>query len=466
MQRQLTISDIVADPTLDTRLLSGAGGLHRVVSWAHSCEMSDPGRWMRPGELLMTVGLCVPQGSQAQREFIASLDAAGLAGITIGDDLLAPRLTKALFDEAERRNFPVLETAHHVPFIAISRMVALSNADQSTRGVLRLSRLFQTAAQRDHEAKRTGLPLSQLFDTSIRVIDDQTGCVLIGDGVVELEPQRPRPLRTLRPTSLLLERDEALDSFAILNLSQVLTVDANELLQSALDRCSTAASDLEQVLSRQPGAAEELIEGWGAQNEGYRAIATSSPVAQRLPLTLALAGLQAVVAQVRGCEVVVAPSREVEATRDTLAALGQAAAASAVYRDAGDIMGAIDEAISELEVCMLRREQWRVVEGERVSLLARSRSEQHRIVHAVLRELADDNPRWAALRETLFAFLDHNLRWNETAEALNLHRQSVVYRLERVEEVTGRSVRKTKDIAEFYLARTAWEQLRRSGAHG
>ena len=170
MEAQLTIADIVSDPTLDTRLLSGAGGLHRMVSWAHSCEMSDPGRWMRPGELLMTVGLCVPTGSQAQREFIASLDEAGLAGITIGDDLVAPRLTKALFEESERRHFPVLATAHDVPFVAVSRMVALSNADQSTRGVLRLSRLYQAAAQRDDAAKRSGLPLGQLFDTNIRVI--------------------------------------------------------------------------------------------------------------------------------------------------------------------------------------------------------------------------------------------------------------------------------------------------------
>ncbi len=463
MQASLTVADIIADPTLDTSLLSGGEGVSREVSWAHSCEMPDPSRWLRAGELLMTVGLCVPQGSQAQRDFIAALDEAGLAGITIGDDLLAPRLTKALFEESERRGFPVLETAHHVPFIAISRMVALSNADQRTRGVLRLSRLYQTAAQRDTAAKRSGKPLSQLFDTTIRVVDDATGCVLIGDGIVAHDSSRARPLRTLRPTSLFLEHDEGLDSFAILNLAQVLTVDANELLQSALDRCQTGAMAFEQALSRRT-AAEALLTRWGGEHLDYRVVATRGAVEQRVPLALALEGMRAVVTEVRGSEVVAAPSDEVEAVREVLSKLGQPAAASGVHREPGDIAGAVDEAISELEAGRARGDEWRVFEGERVSLLARSRSEQQSIVRAVLREMAGEDPRYVVLRETLFAFLDHNMRWNETAEALKLHRQSVVYRLERVEEITGRSVRSTKDIAEFYLARTAWEQVGGAGA--
>jgi purine catabolism regulator len=97
--------------------------------------------------------------------------------------------------------------------------------------------------------------------------------------------------------------------------------------------------------------------------------------------------------------------------------------------------------------------------GERVSLLARSKTERGQIVKSVLGPLASDDARFAPLRETLFTFLDLNLHWNETAEALKMHRQSVVYRLERVEQITGRSVRRTKDLAELWLARTSWESL-------
>lgn len=463
MTSALTIADIISDSTLDTRIISGHGGLSREVSWAHSCEMPDPERWMRPGELLMTVGLCVPQGSKLQRKFIADLDDAGLAGITIGEDLLAPHLTKALFDESELRGFPVLATGHSIPFIAVSRMVALANADRHSRNALRLSRLYQAAARRDLPAKRTGLPLNSLFGTTIRVIDDKTSCVVIGSGAIEPHPHQVRPLRTLRPTTLLLENDKSLDSFAILHLSQVLTVDTNEILQSALEHSRTGTRALEQALTRRHGAIDSLQSRWGQPDSAYRIIATQSPVEERLPLALSLAGLGAAVTRVRGTQIIAAVSGEIDTIRSILAELSLIASVSSVHRETADIAGAAEEAISEFPTAQVRNESWHEFQGARVSLLGRSISEQRAIVTAVLGELAEFDPRNEPLRDTLFAFLDHNMKWNETAKVLNLHRQSVVYRLERVEEVTGRSVRKSKDLAEFYLARTAWQQLQLAG---
>ncbi|WP_309081624.1 PucR family transcriptional regulator ligand-binding domain-containing protein [Zhihengliuella sp.] len=110
MAKSLTIRDLVASPVLGTRTHSGAAGLDRPVLWAHSCELKDPARWLQPHELLMTVGMCVPAGSDAQRAFIADLDDAGLAGIAIGDHGFAPPLTPALADESNARGFPVLLT--------------------------------------------------------------------------------------------------------------------------------------------------------------------------------------------------------------------------------------------------------------------------------------------------------------------------------------------------------------------
>src|SRR5690554_6280202 len=108
MSGTYSISDLISDPSLGTELVAGANGSDRVILWAHSCELPDPERWLGPDELLMTVGLCIPAGSMAQREFIVRLNDAGVAGIAIGDDGLAPRLTKALFDQANQLGFPVL----------------------------------------------------------------------------------------------------------------------------------------------------------------------------------------------------------------------------------------------------------------------------------------------------------------------------------------------------------------------
>lgn len=79
METSLTIADLVADSGLDTRLIAGGGGVDRSVLWAHSCEMADPGRWLGPHELLMTIGLCIPAGSApsllgwTRRAWLASL---------------------------------------------------------------------------------------------------------------------------------------------------------------------------------------------------------------------------------------------------------------------------------------------------------------------------------------------------------------------------------------------------------
>jgi purine catabolism regulator len=47
----------------------------------------------------------------------------------------------------------------------------------------------------------------------------------------------------------------------------------------------------------------------------------------------------------------------------------------------------------------------------------------------------------------------------QTAAALNVHRQTVVYRIQRIEQITGRAVAETAAIAEFWLALRARDLL-------
>ncbi|GAA3708111.1 PucR family transcriptional regulator [Zhihengliuella alba] len=458
MAKSLTIRDLVASPVLGTRTHSGAAGLDRPVLWAHSCELKDPARWLQPHELLMTVGMCVPAGSDAQRAFIADLDDAGLAGIAIGDHGFAPPLTPALADESNARGFPVLLTERQTPFVALSRMVASFGAEEQSMGVLRLAKLYNVAGRRGTAEKRSGRPLAELFSTKVTVVDDETSCVVIGDGTVAPASGRRHPLRTLRPTHLLLESEEFLDGLSMVHLSQVLEVDANELLQAAVDHVDRGEEVLTRSLASRMDAGRALTEHWGLERPGYRVMVTECDVAARVPLSLALTSSPAVCGQVDGRQVVAVPVAGVPDVRERLDELGLVVGASAVHHDEGDLGGAIEEAVSEYQFARARGQRWREFRGERLSLLGRSRSEREHIVQGVLGPLAGEDPKMTSLRETLFAFLDHDQNWNETAKAQNLHRQSVAYRMNRVEELTGRSVRRTQHLAEFWLARTAWEQ--------
>ena len=63
------------------------------------------------------------------------------------------------------------------------------------------------------------------------------------------------------------------------------------------------------------------------------------------------------------------------------------------------------------------------------------------------------------LLATLDAFLAHQRSWQRTADALQVHRQTVLYRIRKFEEITGRTTSETGDIAELWLALRAQSLL-------
>ena len=69
----ITVRELVGTPDLRTRVLAGASGLDREVSWAHVCELPDPTEYLAHGELLMTVGFTIPKGASAQEAYIERL---------------------------------------------------------------------------------------------------------------------------------------------------------------------------------------------------------------------------------------------------------------------------------------------------------------------------------------------------------------------------------------------------------
>lgn len=455
MPGSFTIGDLVDDPSLDNQVIAGRGGLGREVLWAHSCELVDPARWLGPHELLMTIGLCIPSSAAAQRDFIARLDNAGLAGVAIGDDGLAPKLTKTMLSEADARNFPMLRTGASTPFAAIGRTVAAANSDPQTRGVLLLAKLYQIAGQRSPESRRSGADLSELFGTTLTIVDDATNCVIIGPGITADLGARAHPLRTHRPSHLLIDADAQLDGFSLVHLTQVLTVDANVILQEALGRIHDGSTALEEALAGKQASIEQV---WAQHPPGYRVIvSTASTKPGQVALACALAGITPTILDSESRVTIATPIAHLDHLRSILAHLGQPAGASAEHRNIADITGAVSEADSEALEAKEHNQLWREFEGKNISLLPRSHTEAVAMITAVLGPLAADSNR--SLRETLFSFLDHNLRWNVTAEALCLHRQTLIYRLKQVEKLTGRSVKNTRDIAEMWLAQTAWKQL-------
>lgn len=455
MPVDLTVADLIADPILDTRVVAGASGLHRTVRWAQTSEVATPWDWLGPGELLMTVGLNLPADAGAQREFVRRAFAAGMAGMTVGEDGIAPPLTEAMKEEADALGFPLLTTGPSTPFVVIARTIAAATASQQTRSVLVLSRLYQDAGRQDPAAKRSGRWVTDLCGTRIAVVDTATGAMVIGNDVVV---GREHALPTVRPTRLVVDTESDVDALTLIHLKQILTVDANALLQDALAAISRGEAHLRLALDGVTQKHDVDAGAWLAPDGVFRVVAATEDAHERLALALALIGAPPLLTRWKNATVVLTSGADLDRVRGALGTLDLPGGASTEQTAFADLPGAVDEALSALSDAVAAGQPWVTFRGARVSLLARSRSEAERIVTAVLGPLAEESR--ASLRDSLFALLANDLNWQATAQQLGIHRQTLAYRLRLVESLTGRSVRRVADLSELWLAREAWRSLR------
>ncbi|GAB2565149.1 PucR family transcriptional regulator [Leucobacter ruminantium] len=85
--------------------------------------------------------------------------------------------------------------------------------------------------------------------------------------------------------------------------------------------------------------------------------------------------------------------------------------------------------------------------------MPRTVAEGEAVVERVLgRVLAYDRERGAGLVASLSAYFAANRSWRDAAAALGIHKQTLVYRMQKVEELTGRSLRDLGDQTELFLA--------------
>ncbi len=121
---------------------------------------------------------------------------------------------------------------------------------------------------------------------------------------------------------------------------------------------------------------------------------------------------------------------------------------------------ALREAMWALAVASERADRLAYYGGAAPLPALRDPAEAQALVDRVLgRLVAYDQANNSDLLQSLAAFLACRRSWQRTAERLSVHRQTVVYRLARVEQLTGRTLAETADLAELWLALRALEML-------
>jgi len=480
-------------PHLRLSLHSGESGLDRTVSWTHTTDLPEPWRWVAGGELLMTNGMSMPRTASGQEEWLRQLVEHGAAALAIGAEMSAPPLTKRLRSVSDELSFPVLWVAFPMPFVSISRTVAEATLVEQSQRLIRTERIYRALqlVSADKEGLRVlTRALSRELDCPVMICDRRSGGLWTGDDTLgsdvrdAVKEQRGRPRAGVMATSLSEDRRvlmTTLPTHADAILVCLPRTDSRPdtiLLQHAATVCALGISQARLTIEHERRGGAELL----AQIlDGY----FSPAIVQERLAERGIDEATAVVVAARGTAGDALREMHLELWRSDTPHLTVHRAGLAIsvvrhesldrYIEAvggearigiSEVLGGatrIGEAAKEARWAQDAAEERsvaRVRYAEAAPALGpRTPVEAEAFVRSVLQGvLSRPGPESDELMSTLSSFLEHDRSWQRTAQALHVHRQTVLYRIRKVEQLTGLSATRTADIATLWVAVRSWER--------
>ena len=117
----MRIGALLAPPAPRLRLLAGREELDRVVSGVMTTDLSDPGRYLHGGELVLT-GMLWRTGPDDSERFVRVLAAAGAVGLAAGEAEVGP-VPEDLVAACERHRMPLFAVPDDIAFGQVTEFV-------------------------------------------------------------------------------------------------------------------------------------------------------------------------------------------------------------------------------------------------------------------------------------------------------------------------------------------------------
>lgn len=502
----MLLRELVDAPQLHLHLLHAPdGALDRPVSRAMTTDLLHGARYLSGGELVIT-GLVWRRSAADSEEFVSSMAAAGAAALAVGDALLGT-VPDDLVQACRRHELALLEVPEEVAFAEITEYFAAAASGASSASLARQRTLLAAiAAGRSLDelaarvSRETGHVCRVLTTTGRHVVpgpgelgpealdvltagflkaDRLPTVVAVGGTPYSLFPVGSALGNRLASWIVAAEGDHhgwdegAAES--VVELAAMASLDRSRrdeglravrhiaddavALVAAGARAVETATRLQQAGLDPSGAMHAVVADFAGRPDLV-------DVARTLAEDVALEFGPPVVAVADGEAVAL-----VEASGGREASLRRAfqRASAGVGRDRfcvgissaaplEALAGAVEEARHARRVAAAGRDPVTVVAAEEVTshvlLLAAvpddvRRTFATRVLGPVLEY---DSRNDAGLLSTLSAFLSCDGSWSRTAEALHVHVNTVRYRIERVEALTGRSLARLEDRVDVFLA--------------
>lgn len=481
----ITVEDLLRSPALQLRLIAGETGVSRRVAWAHVSELADPTPWLFGSEMIMTTGMALPRSAAGQRSYLERLDDAGVACLAVSEGMFVPPLTRAFVDAAAARGFPVVEVPIPVPFMAISQEVAAAvapgGAGQRLNAQLQVFGAVQWLAAGNVSAAEIFARLERLSGYSLYACTLGRKRLLDGlrvpppeyadliPATVTSPPTVPGgyvlPVTGPRGTAgyLLAMESSSAAPAGVSVVQHIATVAALQLSMLAHEQEMLRRSGAETLAEMLQGQLEGAVvtrrlvsKGFLAGRRLRLAVIPGGADDNRVADALTEAGLPYLI--LRQQDELVVLLQHGDAGQAALA--GAAAAAVGFSRPfaAGDpvavarrearwaLARAVEAGRPVVSYGEDRTEKWLTGEPAELRALA------WQVLGAVL---AYDAVHSGELVPSVRVWLEHDRQTDRAARALHIHPNTLLYRIRRFEQISGRPLASTESLAEVWLAMRA-----------
>lgn len=97
-------------------VISGSSGLHRMITNINVMEVPDVFNWVRQGDLLLTTAYSIKDNPAAQRELIPKLCDSGIAAIGIKTKRYLDKVPQKMMELSDEYQLPILELAYQIGY--------------------------------------------------------------------------------------------------------------------------------------------------------------------------------------------------------------------------------------------------------------------------------------------------------------------------------------------------------------
>lgn len=498
----ITVAELVAEPQLGLTLLAGSGGADNRITWAHTSDLPRLWEWVTGGELMMTNGLSIPADADGQVALAEALMDSGASALAIGEKMHAPPLTAEFLAACDRLPLPLLNIPYPLPFIAIARSVAEASLVEESRRLRQTARVYDllrtVGASEDHWQSLVQRLATEL-DAELFVVDRRClhpwhpegqrlpdfladewaplpGRVSVAGKNFQWHRIRGRHVLTMDiPTHanallvVLPNSEPHPDAVVLLHAATVLGLQLSRIVLSLEGRHRLAGEFLMQAMEGRLGVAEmeSRLTAFEVPARDFVLASMSADAARELDAVKqaddggGLAGVHielwrhgvASASLKRNNRLHVVVPADVDddvlahcASAETVIGISAPAAVAGLQRALQESLWALGSAkANKLDVAHYAQgPSWLGMTGF---------EEGTALVRRLLGPIFDyEQSQDGDLIVTLRTYLNSQRSWQKTAAALFAHRQTIIYRIRKIGELTGLDMGETSTVAQLWFA--------------